>query len=126
MKNKNKNLLKVNDVASRNAHLLIETNSQGKSRFSLRSIKDPSENGKDEKYWLENQIHPTNDRFMVAEGLRPGLVLIDKTIFIKTANEKELLKSAKRTSNNTLKDSFLEAMLGIKFQPKFNVSLKVA
>lgn len=123
---KNKNLLKVNDIASRNAHLLIETNSQGKSRFSLRSIKDPSENGKDEKYWLENQVHPTNDRFMIAEDLRPGLVLIDKTVFIKTANEKELLKIAKRTSNNTLKDNFLEAMVNIKFQPKFNVLLKIA
>jgi len=123
---KNKNLLKVNDIASRNAHLLIETNSQGKSRFSLRSIKDPSKNGKDEKYWLENQIHCANDKFMVAEGLRPGLVSIDKTVFIKTANEKELLKSAKRTSNNSLKSSFLEAIVNIKFQPKFNILLKVA
>ena len=126
MKANNKQLLKVNDISKRNSQLLIETNSQGKSRFSLRSIKDPSENGRDEKYWLENQIHPTNDRLMVTENLRPSLVLMDRTIFIKTANEKELLKSAKRTSNNLLQQSFLEAMVNIKFQPKFNLSLKVS
>lgn len=126
MKSNTQQLKKVNDLAMRNSQMLLETNSQGKIRFSLRSIKDPSENGRDEKYWLENQVSCTNDRFMVAEDLRPGLVIIDKTVFIKSANERELIKSAKRTSNNTLKDSFLEAMLGIKFQPKFNVILKVA
>lgn len=125
MKNKNKNLLKVNDIASRNAQLLIETNSQGKSRFSLRSIKDPSENSKDEKYWLENQVHPTSDRFMVAEGLRPGLVIIDRTIFIKTSNEKSLVKDAKRSSNNRLKDEFLRTIIDLKKQPKFNFNLIV-
>jgi len=126
MKSNTQILTKVNDGAMRNSQLLIETNSQGKSKFSLRSIKDPTEDGRDEKYWMDNYVHTTNDRMMVAENLRPGLVLIDKTVFIKTKKERELLKTAKRGSNNALQQSFLETMLSIKFQPKFNLSLKVA
>lgn len=128
-----KSLLTVNDVASRNSKMLIETSKTGKEKFSTRSIKDSSENGRDEIYWLENQIDCTNDNFMVREGLRHSIIVKNQDEFVKSPNDRFLIKKAKASINNKLnkigndllRQEFVQQIANFKGTPKFNFSVKI-
>jgi hypothetical protein len=101
-------LLKVNDIANRNSEML--------------KIREPR---KGDEYFNLMQVDTNNDRFMVAENLRPSLHIVDKQVFVKTSNDRELSKRAKSSYNNNLKQLFIETILSFK-APKFNIVLNVA
>ena len=128
MKQNQKQLTKVNDLSLRNKDMYINEHPVTRKRklnfFDLAKQSTIGTKNED-KYYTENEVDCSNDRFMIAEGLRPGLVIVDRTIFIKTSNDKSLVKDAKRSSNNKLKDEFLRVIIDLKKQPKFNFNLIV-
>lgn len=59
-----------------------------------------------------NAIKPTNDDWMVKNNNRLPLISLDKSIFIKTKEEKQELSKVKKSSNNKqLKDEMLSIIL---------------
>lgn len=43
-----------------------------------------------------SSINPSNDRFMIDNGLRPHHLDIDRSVFSKSAQEKQKLKELKK------------------------------
>jgi hypothetical protein len=112
-----KQLLKNNDKASSNKHMFVKEYANGKKVPDFSSLK------KEDKYYGELKMDTTNDRWMVANNLRPGLLNINRAEFKNTENHKELLKRAKKSVNNKLRDEFLFVIASLKQQPRFNFKL---
>ena len=112
-----KQLLKHNDKASTNKQMFVKEYANGKKVPDFSSLK------KEDKYFGELKIDTTNDKFMVVNNLRPAKFSINRMEFVKSVNERELLKRAKRSVNNKLRDEFLFVIASLKQQPKFNFKL---
>lgn len=74
------------------------------------------------------KVNCSNDAQMVKEGLRPPHLLpLTDLKEAKSENEKALIKKAKLSGyNKTLRDQFIEAIVGYKKKLMFNIVLKVA
>ena len=112
-----KELLKHNDKASSNKQMFVKEYANGKKVPDFSSLR------KEDKYFGELKIDTTNDKFMVVNNFRRAKLNINRMEFIKSVNERDLLKRAKRSVNNKLRDEFLFVIASLKKQPGFNFKL---